>query len=230
MEENGNNVGNESNGRNGEVVGTIKPPVLSQLEQALTNAKTLDHDLEGALGQFLDRPSGEVADKVIEALYEKNGEGVPYFVEKIAHRLGVDPTKLDRDAVDKLIGEYGVVRETLKTIIASKDKFDAATVSQITTQLATQLAADLMKGIPGQVANLAYKDMGRAKWVAIEMEMYLRGPQAAANLERQLINVATPDRLQAIVAGITDGAYRSIKEATPNLYRPAEYAPVQKAA
>lgn len=202
-------------------IGNPKPahPILSRLETSLGASRSYDHDLEEALGQYLNKSGSEVADKVIETLYGKNGDGVPYFVEKLAPRLGIDLKKLDKAEVDKFIGQYGIIKENLKSLIAAREKFDSAAVSQITTQLAGILFAHLMEGAPAQIANIAYKDGATADDILVKMQEFLRGPNAARSLKHQLKTALTPDRKQGIASGIIEGAYASYKETTTNLYK-----------
>ena len=202
-------------------VGNPKPahPVLSQLERSLSDAKSFDHDLETILGPFLNKPSTEVVDRVIEALYGKNGNGIPYFVELLAPRLGLDPKKLDVATIDKLVGKYGITKETLKGLIAAREKFDAATISQITTQLAAQLFADFMQGASAQIGNLAYKNRNLAVELIVAMQEYLGGPNAGRNIKQQLSTALTPDRIQGVAGGVIENAYSAHKQATPYLYK-----------
>lgn len=196
-----------------------KHPILSQFEKSLSDSRPFEHDLEAALGQYLNNSSTDVVDKVIETLYGKNGDGIPYFVEQLAPRLGIDIKKLDKAGIDKLIGKYGIIKETLKGLITAKEKFDTATISQITSQLASQLFADFMQGVPGQVANIAYKNGKDADEILVAMQGFLRGPNAARNLQQQLKTALTPDRKQAIATGIIENAYPTYRESTSNLYR-----------
>ena len=201
----------------------MRHPVISQLEKAVSEGRPYDHDLEGDLGQYVGKTSSEVADKVIETLYGKNGDGVPYFVEKLAPHIGLDTKKLDKEAVDKIIAEYGILKEPLKNLITSSEKFDAATISRITTQLASQLVADLIKTIPGQIGNLAYRDRDAAVEAIVNIQKFLRGENGAANTRMQLKNALTPDRIQAVATGVVDNAYAAVKESTPNLYNLPDY-------
>lgn len=193
-----------------------KEPIVETFIKSLSQGKQYDRSLEKLLSGYIGRKGSEVAEDVVNALYEPNGKGVPKFIEALAPYLHINTSKLSATDIDKFVAKYGIQKDALKRLVAGKEVFDAAVLSQVTTQLGTQLVTDFIDYIPAAIANEAYKNMASAKLKTIGLQRALAGEPAAKNLEVQLASVATPEQLQGIANGIVSDAYRTYKSATPN--------------